>query len=33
MQGDPTKWDKSDAEAYKKDLFNTLNEKFGVYGI
>ena len=30
MQGDPTKWDKSDAEAYKKDLFNILN-KFGVY--
>ena len=30
MQGDPTKWDESDAEAYKKDLFNTLKE-FGVY--
>lgn len=32
MQGDPTKWDESDAEAYKKDLYNTLKE-FGVYGI
>jgi hypothetical protein len=32
MQGDPTKWDESDAEAYKKDLYNALKE-FGVYGI
>lgn len=31
MQGDPTKWDVTDAIAYKKDLFNTLKE-FGVYG-